>query len=442
MRASAFIRTTAKGHTSKATVYFRVRDVNCDIKVASELSIYPQYWDAHRQGYKVRVSLVPESKRNAFDQAVQEILALIANEYFIGADSDWLKKLIFVYHHPNAYKMQDGSCMETALVYWLQRYSEQKLTDPRQRHIYRHLTDIVKRFETYRQKIEKNKRFSMNIDTMTATDLKELEQYIVHEHEYFSLYPQLFTGVAKGSARGVRSQNYVNGLMGRIRTAFNWTYRQGATKNRPFDRYEMSHMVYGTPYYLTVDERNAVFELDLSDNPQLAQYRDVFIFQCLIGCRFGDLVRLTAANIVNGAIEYIPHKTREKNPRTVRVPLNEKARIVLERLMNKQHKTPTIVPHNALSKYNEAIRQLLTLANVTRNVPVVNPKTREEEMKPINTIASSHMARRVFVGNLYKQVKDPNLVASMSGHVEGSHAFARYRTIDDDMKKELVNLIN
>ena len=52
------------------------------------------------------------------------------------------------------------------------------------------------------------------------------------------------------------------------------------------------------------------------------------------------------------------------------------------------------------------------------------------------------MARRVFIGNLYKQVKDPNLVASMSGHVDGSHAFARYRTIDDEMKIELVNLIN
>jgi hypothetical protein len=52
------------------------------------------------------------------------------------------------------------------------------------------------------------------------------------------------------------------------------------------------------------------------------------------------------------------------------------------------------------------------------------------------------MARRTFVGNLYKQVKDPSLIGSMSGHVDGSRAFARYRTIDDDMKIELVNMIN
>jgi hypothetical protein len=52
------------------------------------------------------------------------------------------------------------------------------------------------------------------------------------------------------------------------------------------------------------------------------------------------------------------------------------------------------------------------------------------------------MARRTFVGNLYKQVKDPNLVASMSGHAPGSKAFARYRTIDDEMKIELIGLID
>lgn len=51
------------------------------------------------------------------------------------------------------------------------------------------------------------------------------------------------------------------------------------------------------------------------------------------------------------------------------------------------------------------------------------------------------MARRCFVGNLYKKVKDPNLIGALSGHVEGSKAFARYREIDEEMKKEVVSLI-
>ena len=84
MRASAFIRTTAspKNGMAKATVYFRVRDNECDIKAASELAILPNYWDAKRQGYKLRVSLVGEQQRQDFDHAVQEILALISKEYY------------------------------------------------------------------------------------------------------------------------------------------------------------------------------------------------------------------------------------------------------------------------------------------------------------------------------------------------------------------------
>ena len=37
--------------------------------------------------------------------------------------------------------------------------------------------------------------------------------------------------------------------------------------------------------------------------------------------------------------------------------------------------------------------------------------------------------------------KDPNLVGALSGHKDGSKAFARYRDIDEDMKKELVGLL-
>ncbi|MBR1872190.1 MAG: hypothetical protein IJ795_03165 [Bacteroidales bacterium] len=39
-----------------------------------------------------------------------------------------------------------------------------------------------------------------------------------------------------------------------------------------------------------------------------------------------------------------------------------------------------------------------------------------------------------------RQVKDPNLVASLTGHAEGSRAFNRYREIDLGMKQDLVKI--
>ena len=65
----------------------------------------------------------------------------------------------------------------------------------------------------------------------------------------------------------------------------------------------------------------------------------------------------------------------------------------------------------------------------------------EDELVPIDTVASSHLARRTFIGNAYFKVSDPNLIGRMSGHVDGSRAFKRYRNIEDETLKSVIDLI-
>ena len=81
------------------------------------------------------------------------------------------------------------------------------------------------------------------------------------------------------------------------------------------------------------------------------------------------------------------------------------------------------------------------MAEVTRNVEIRNALTGENEIRPINEIASSHLARRTFVGNAYFKVSDPNLIGKMSGHVDGSKAFKRYRKIEDETLKKVIDLM-
>ena len=56
----------------------------------------------------------------------------------------------------------------------------------------------------------------------------------------------------------------------------------------------------------------------------------------------------------------------------------------------------------------------------------------------ISRIRHYNVIIRALVGNLYKEVKDPNLIAKISGHVENSRAFSRYRDIDEEMAKEVI----
>ena len=52
----------------------------------------------------------------------------------------------------------------------------------------------------------------------------------------------------------------------------------------------------GTPYYITVEELHKIYGTNLMRHPQLAVQRDIFVFQCLIGCRVGDLLKMTKSN--------------------------------------------------------------------------------------------------------------------------------------------------
>ena len=98
-----------------------------------------------------------------------------------------------------------------------------------------------------------------------------------------------------------------------------------------------------------------------------------------------------------------------------------------------------LFPFISPQKYNEALKDIFTLARVNRIVTWYNPMTKVGEQRPLNEIASSHIARRTFIGNLYSQVKDPNLIGSMSGHAEGSKAFVRYRDIDLSIKRDVID---
>ena len=443
MKVTAFIRkTSAKNNvTDLARVYFRVRDIcGVDIKAASELSISPNHWSAEKQGYKPRVALVSEEKRMNFDRDIQQITHLITKEYHRGVDGNWLKRLIEEYHHPDINARGGNKAEEYHLVYQISRYiAENTLADDSYKH---HLGNIdkISRYERFQHEVLHRRGFKLCIDTITADDLREFKSWLQEEHNLAGQYPLFYKDVEKQKYEQIRSENSITGYFYRIRTVVKWCIKRGLTRNNPFDQYQITQPMYGDPFYLTLEERDRVYYADLSGlGATHPVYRDIFMFQCLIGCRVSDLNRLTKANVVDGCVEYIPQKTKLVHANTVRVPLNQKALDILERYKDLED---ALLPRFSHFGYNKKIKEILKYVGIDRMVRVLDPKTREDVARPLYEVVTTHTARKTFIGNLYKQVKDPNLIASMSGHSEGSRAFVRYRKIDDDMKKELVNLLD
>ena len=236
------------------------------------------------------------------------------------------------------------------------------------------------------------------------------------------------------------SKNTLSVSAKRLFMFLNWCVRNGYLGSQSFYNVTIDQEVYGTPFYLTIEERDMVYNMDFSYDSRLDYHRDKFIFQCLVGCRHNDLASLTWNHIVDGDfVEYIPHKNL-LNGKTdlVRCPLCDKAKEILERL---DPTMPYLFVRYCEENYRRDIKKILQLSGVDRLVTILDPKTRKPIQRPIYEVAASHLARRTFIGNLYKQVHDPALISSLTGHAENSKSFERYRAIDDDIKRDVLKYI-
>lgn len=258
------------------------------------------------------------------------------------------------------------------------------------------LKRIFQRYELYVRAMKPHaKSYAIDLETFTVEDLEDMWEFVLNEHSILEQYPDIYAEFPdkKQPKPGVRSINTVSGIFKRIRAFFKWCLDNGYMSADLFKEFHIEAELYGTPVILTSDEVKQIF----------------------------------------------PSKKMKANGRTVTVPLNAIAKSIVD----KYSRSPgeQLLPFLIAQDYNDAIKLVLHHAKVTRQVVILDPQTRMEKKVSIATIGASHLARRTFTGLLYKQVKDPNLVGSLTGHVEGSRAFARYRNIDEDMKKDLVKLL-
>ena len=321
-------------------------------------------------------------------------------------------------------------------IYFDKFLANKTVSDGTLRH-YAVIFRILKRFEMYKQILDP--KYQIGFSDIDAKFLQELEYYMINESQLIKKCPYIIKAVPESRIPCQRGKNTISGYFKKVRSFVLWAKGEGLITSDPFRKFKITREVYGTPYYITLEERHQIEQADLSSRPKLAIQRDIFVFHCCLGCRVSDLRRLTTANVINGVVHYIARKTKTGNPKTIKIPLNETALAIVEKYADPNRKS--LLPFISDQKYNYAIKEIFKLAGVTRNVVIRNSLTGEEEVRPINEIASSHIARRTFVGNIFKKFKDQSLVSELSGHVPNSQEFARYREIDMDLKREMVSAI-
>jgi len=440
--------------------------------------------DAKKKGYKLKMYgevviaerlITPDVK---YDQEQNKLLGDLQNaimeaykeEENESIDSKWLEKIVYKFHHPDKKLVSRSrrSKRQESIYDLAEEYLEKKRFSYDHTKAFRVLVRDLARYEAFRKKVLQE-RFAWNIDKMTRKDIEDFEEYLRNEKTLSEKYPKQFESILEDYPVEInvvhtftklqdRGDNTIVKLKKKFKSFMQWLYETERTTNRPFDGVKIGVEKYGTPIYITKEERNTLAEANIpvlyeqleEDDKKacsklplstLETQRDIFVFQCLVGCRVGDLMNLTPQNITNGILEYVPSKTSDEDaPVKPRVPLNPCALGLVEKYKGVDEHG-RLFPFISSQKYNVAIKAIFLICGITRIVQVRNSTTGETEMKRICDVASSHMARRTFVGAAYKVVRDPNIIGKMSGHVEGSRAFNRYRHIDDDILKETISLI-
>lgn len=443
-------KTDEYGH-SEAILLIRRKIGNrvYDLRAKSNCFVNPTKYDKATNKvelYKTNKLPTPEVRRH--NEQVQNLNRLIVyvDESINTSDRDdikgtWLAKLVSRYNYPN----KDNSSQSIYALF------SDYIAKMQYKESY-HKGNMVMirslfRFEQFKQHISKNK-YELNISKITKDDLDDFRVYLINEYDLCSEYPNTFSRmsypeeIGKGSARiEKRGENSVIVIMKKLRQFFKWLNDENITTNEPFKGFAVGTEKYGTPFYITSDEREIISSAPMPTQ-HLSTQRDIFIFHCFIGCRISDLIKLTADNITNGVLTYTPHKTQDEGAQALqaRIPLHHKAKELITQYEGKDEQG-RLFPFISNQKYNDAIKEIFKIAGITRKVEVRNALTGEIEQKPINEVASSHLARRTFVGNLYFKVQDPNLIGKMSGHTEGSKAFSRYRKIEDETLKDAIDLL-
>lgn len=427
--------------TNKTEILIRFRNGSTiDQRTGSNIFIDPKFFSDGEITIKQRLETpdVKEARecKKRLDDLCNAILLDFQKRGKDNIPSKWLFDFVDRYSFPDKYKAPEEkqkplTFFETAEAY----LDASKFSESRHKH-FKVIFRALKRYELY-------SLVKIELDSISADILSDFERFLRKEYRLYASdkrYQRIFKEVPESRPPKERGDNYIKGLFTLLRTFLLWCIDAGKTGNNPFKEYKIQECVYGRPIYITTAEKNIIYETDLSFDRQLEIQRDIFIFQCSIGCRVSDLYKFTRASIINGCLEYVPRKTRDNRAVTVSVPLNKAARAILDKYSDYDGKG--LFPFISEQKYNQYIKEVFKACGITRMVTIINSTTSKEEQVSIADIASSHMARRTFVGNIYKEVRDANLVGSLSGHKEGSKAFARYRDIDLDIKKDLVSVLD
>lgn len=190
-------------------------------------------------------------------------------------DAVWLDKIVNRFHHPTRQPAKKGKRerKKNSIYDLAEEYLEKKRFSYDHTKAFRVLIRDWARYEAFKKKVMQEK-FAWNIDKMTRKDIEDFEEYLRYEKTLSEKYPKQFESILEEYPVEInvvhtmtklqdRGENTIVKLKKKFKAFMQWLYETERTTNRPFDGIKIGVEKYGTPIYITKEERNLVAETDI-----------------------------------------------------------------------------------------------------------------------------------------------------------------------------------
>lgn len=277
---------------------------------------------------------------------------------------------------------------------------------------------------------------SMTVQAFTNEMVLQFRQFIQNEYMYVPLYPELYP---RGSGyrppqKRLRDTTVVHDLK-LLQAFFAELEVTGEIVCSPFRRISVAnrrhimHVMYDAPVFLRAEELRQVMQTSVPACLQWA--KDLFVLNCAIGCRISDLLRLTPDKVAISEegipyVHYMPSKTSKMQAtnQEIMTPLIDPALEIIKRTRLKLMGSNLKYGKQC---YNKALRQLLQICGITRQVSLFCQETGDNIYKPLYEVATSKLARKTHIDMLNK-VQINYYAAGL--HRAGSDAVFRYTNLE------------
>lgn len=237
-----------------------------------------------------------------------------------------------------------------------------------------------------------------------------------------------FTGYCMDDLKHINNTYSRN--LGLFKTFMFWARKKKYTYNDAFVEFKKVERVITNQIALTIEDLNKLMKHEF-ESIKLEKVRDVFVFSCVTGMRFGELSLITKSNVTDDCIILKEDKDETKEAREI--PLTSISRYIL---LKYDYKLPLI----ANQKQNDYIKDVFQELEYNHKVQKVTTKGKENIKEDIFFYdrISTHTARRTFITMMKRQGKSDKLIASITGHND-MKTLNQYYQISEPEKKEAMD---